>query len=110
MDQRLQRRTNAIDQQIDALYEIAQKYYTLDAAKDHKLAVLETNLPGEMSEAKRTRLAKADPAWLNFKDALASAAASHERQKHKLELRHKEYDGEHVTFKAEGAAIKRQVG
>lgn len=110
MDQGLKERLVKVHDQINALYRAEAAFLTMEAAKDHQLAILVTSAPLECSsEASKTSWAKAQGTWLRFRTNLAEAEAMFHREKHMLELKLKSYDAEHLTFKIEESAIRRGV-
>lgn len=107
MDKGLQERLARIDKQIESLYGAEEKYLSLDAAKEHVLAVLTVAASGSSEAAKKTQaLATLD--WKLFKEGLALAEASFHKEKHRLELRFKSYDAAHLSLKVESDTIKKQ--
>lgn len=107
MDDKLRARLIKIDSQIQKLYEAEEKYLSLEAVKEHKLAVLTSQSEGE-SEATRKRLALATEDYRTFKESLAFAEAEFHREKHLLELKTKAFDAEYLSLKIENPIINRQ--
>lgn len=110
MDDKLKERLIKINDQIEALYKAEEAYLTLDAAKDHTLAVSMASAPPECSsEASKASWAKSLYIYLEFKQNLAHAEAEFHKQRHLLDLKTKAYDAEHLSYKIEHSAIKRGV-
>lgn len=107
MDSRLGERLQKIAAQIDVLYKAEEDYLTLEAAKEHKLAVIVTASPGT-SQAAKDAAAKATTEWLQFRKDLALAEAVFHRERHILELKNNAFQAEYLSFKIEQDAIRKQ--
>ncbi len=107
MDDKLRKRLIKIDEQISKLYEAEEKYLTLEAVKEHILAVYVSEAQGPSETAKKTiALARVD--FRAFKESLALAEAGFHREKHKLELVLKAFDAAYLSLKLEVPVINRQ--
>lgn len=107
MDEKLKKRLIKIDEQIDELYQAEQTYLTLEAVKDHILAVMVSEAEGSSEAAKKTiALSRAD--YKTFKESLALAESEFHKHKHKYELVLKAFDAAYLSLKLEVSAINRQ--
>ena len=107
MDQGLKNRLIKIDEQINRLYEAESKYLSLEAVKEHKLAVITSQSEGASLVAKKT-IALATEEFRAFKASLALAEAEFHKEKHKLELTLKAFDAAYLSLKVESPVINRQ--
>lgn len=108
MDSILRKRLEKFEEQIHVLAEAEGKYRTLEAAKDHKLSVLELKAGGESQSAKRMN-AYSDKQWLEFKTALAIAETEYNRQRHVLELKKQAFLAEYLAVKTTEEVIRKQI-
>jgi len=107
MDPKLKKRLLKIDEQIEKLYLAEEKYLTLEAVKEHILAVKVSETDGPSEAAKKTiAMSRAD--YKTFKESLAHAKAEFHRQEHKYELIIKAFDAAYLSLKLEVPAINRQ--
>lgn len=111
MDDKLRKRLQKIEAHIEVVYGAEERYLTLDAAKDHTLAVLMAKVDATLSgsQAAREMHAKASSEWKAFTEALALAEARFHRERHIMDLKLKAYDAEHLSLKVESPVIKRQI-
>lgn len=107
MDKRLGARLKKIEEQIETLSAVEKDFLNLDAHKDVLFAELFRKSAGK-SVADREADVYASQEWRDFSKGLAETQAEFHRQRRWYELRLKAYDGEHITYKVENAAILRQ--
>jgi len=107
MDPKLKKRLLKIDEQLQKLYEAEEKYLTLEAVKEHILAVMMSEA-GDLSEAAKKTIAMSRADYKTFKESLAVAEAMFHREKHKYELVLKAFDAAYLSLKLEVPAINRQ--
>ena len=107
MDDHLYERLKKIEEQVERLEKIEKQYLYLDAHKKIMFSSLFLEAEGK-SVAEREAFVYASDKWKNFIDGAVEAETQYLREKRLLELKLKAYDAAHLTFKVEGAAIKRQ--
>jgi hypothetical protein len=108
MDKCLFDRLKKIEDHIGVLKSIESRYLQLLAHEKVLFAKLFTSVgPGSIEDRKQA--VYASQAWIDFADGLAECEASHLESKRLYELKLKAYDAEHLTFKVEAPAIKRQL-
>lgn len=109
MDRRLFDRLKKIEEQIDVLRDVEYNYLTLEAHEKVLFAKIYSNISrGSIEDRKQA--VYSDQAWINFSRGLAASQSEYLEQKRRYELKIKAYDAEHLTYKNELPAIKRQNG
>ncbi len=108
MDSRLETRLKRLEGQINFLRQVEEKFFELEAHKKSLAAELFLASKGK-NVAEREALAYASQQWKDFAIGLARSESSYNNEKRRYELQLKAYDAEHLTFKIEESAIKRQL-
>lgn len=110
MDERLRICLERVKDQVDVLYRAEEKFMTLDAVYEHKLArLIEAVDPSIGSMVAREKRAKATDEFKEFCEAMGFAKGIMNREKRLLDLKMKQFDGEYLTLKVESPLIKRQL-
>lgn len=110
MDERLRICLERVKDQVDVLYKAEEKFMTLDAIYEHKLArLIEAVDPSISSMVAREKTAKATDEYKDFCEAMGFAKGIMNREKRLLDLKMKQFDGEYLTLKVESPLIKRQL-
>lgn len=107
MDDKLRKRLEKIETQIEVLYRAEEAYLTLESAREHNLAQIVATVHGN-SQAAKDSAAKATKEWFEIRSAIAIAEAEFHRQKHILELKNNAFQAEYLSLKIEAPAISKQ--
>lgn len=107
MDSRLEERLRLADEQSNRLFQAETEYNQLDASEKALLAMLTLKQEGK-SHAERETKALASQDWSDFNAGYALRKAEYNRERRRYELLIKAYDAEHLSFKIEEGAIRRQ--
>lgn len=107
MDQRLYDRLEKIEESIKALETVEHRYLTLEANRKPLYSQLFLRAEGR-NVAEKEAQAYDSKDWRAFASALVDTESAYNRERRMYELRLKAYDAEHLTFKNEAPAIKRQ--
>lgn len=108
MDDRLLDRLFKINEQIDRLKGLEKTFLTLAAHEKVLYSKLYLNTIGANVEIRKA-LVYSTQDWINFSLGLADAETNYLESKRRYELSLKAYDAEHLSFKSEISAIKRQL-
>jgi hypothetical protein len=108
MDSRLQERITNIESQLEALHEAEHKYLLLEANSKFISSQLFLSAEGK-SVAEREAIAYSSKKWIEFSLGQVEAEANFHHERRKYDVALKAYDGEHLSFKNEYQAIKRQA-
>lgn len=109
MDDRLLERLNKINTQIDELKIIEKQFLHLSAHEKILYARLFLRTKGHGNNEDRKSEVMASQDWIDFAEGLVEAEANYQEARRRYELKLKAYDAEHLTFKNENPAIKRQL-
>ena len=108
MDSRLDAQLRKIDEHIKRLFLVEHQFLELDGNKKSLLAALTIQAEGK-SHAEKEAKALASEDWKDFVQGHAMKEAEFNRERRRYELLLKAYDAEHLSFKTETQAIKRQL-
>lgn len=107
MDDALNRRCIKIQNIIDELKTIEERFLNLDASKKTLHAQLYLQAEGKTSTEREAK-AYANQEWINFCTVLASEESNYNRTKRMLDLQLKAFDADYLSLKLEHSAIRRQ--
>lgn len=107
MDDRLFKRLEKIEESISRLRKVEEQFLYLDAHKKVLFSQLFMKAEGK-NNAEKEAFAYASQDWVDFVSGLVKAETNFNHERRMYELRLKAYDAEHLTFKNEAPAIKRQ--
>ncbi len=108
MDDSLRDRLIKIDEQTKKLYEVERMFLLLDAHKRVLAAELFIKAEGK-NVAEKEALVYSSQDWINFSKGLAEAESSFNYEKRQYELKLKAFDACYLSYKQEGAAIRRSI-
>jgi len=108
MDDRLYKRLEKLEEQIETLRDAEKQFLALDAHKKVLAAQLFLKADGK-NVAEREASVYASDDWIVFSKGHVEAESSYNHERRRYELRLKAYDAEHLTLKTEAPAIKRQA-
>lgn len=107
MDQRLQKRLDKIETQIDALRAAEAIFLELEANRKVLFAQLYLKAEGK-NVAEKEAMAFSSKDWIDFIRAHTEAEVALNYERRWYELRMKAFDSEYLTYKIEDQAIQRQ--
>lgn len=107
MDSRLQDRLIKIHERIDILKGLESRFLEISAHEKVMFSKMLLETSGTVEERKAR--VYADEGWSDFMKGLVVAEVEYLEAKRRYELALKAYDAEHLTFKNELPAIKRQL-
>lgn len=107
MDDRLRKRLEKLEAQIDKLREAEAKFLALDAHKRPLYSKLFLGAEGK-NVAEREAQAYNSKEWRDFSAGHVEAESEYLYERRRYELQLKAYDAEHLTLKTESPVIKRQ--
>lgn len=109
MDSRLRKRLEKVETQIDLLRDVERRFLEFSAHEKVLYSKLYLSMKGANVEERKAKVYSSDD-WFNFVNAFSEMEAEYLEAKRRYELKLKAYDAEHLSFKNELPAIKRQVG
>lgn len=107
MDDRLYKRLEKIEASIDSLRAVEKLYLMLEANRKPLYSQLFLRAEGK-NVAEKEAQAYDSKEWRDFATGLVQAESDFNHERRMYELRLKAYDAEHLTFKNETPAIRRQ--
>lgn len=96
-----------VEKQIELLRDAEGVFLSLDAHKKVLAAQLYLSAEGK-NVAEKEAVVYASSEWTAFAKAHAEAESNLNHEKRRYELKLKAYDAEHLSFKNEAPAIRRQ--